>query len=72
MAEIRWTPEAERADSHLKIFTKDNIHFTVTGEGLSEKAVAQAVELSGEKYCSASRQLAPSCEITHTHEITKN
>lgn len=63
------TLEAERADTDPKIFTKINIHFTVTGDGLSEKQVARAVELSAEKYCSASRQLAPSCEITHTHEV---
>ena len=65
------TLEAERAETHPKIFTKINIHFTVTGEGLSEKAVAQAVELSAEKYCSASAQLAPSCTIGHSHEIVE-
>ncbi|MEF8794145.1 OsmC family protein [Thiohalorhabdus sp.] len=66
------TLEAERADTDPKIFTKINIHFTVTGEGLSEKQVARAVELSAEKYCSASAQLAPSCTIGHSHEIVES
>ena len=65
------TLEAERADTDPKIFTHINIHFVVMGNDLSEKHVGKAVELSAEKYCSASRQIAPSCEISHTHEVKK-
>jgi len=64
------TLEAERADTDPKIFTHINIHFVVTGNDLSEKHVGKAVELSAEKYCSASRQIAPTCEISHSFEIT--
>jgi len=49
--------EAERADSEPKVFTKIHLHFKVSGEGVSEKAVARAVELSADKYCSASIML---------------
>lgn len=63
------TLDADRADTDPKVFTAIRIHFTVIGRGLSEKQVARAVELSADKYCSASQQLAASCEITHTHEI---
>ncbi len=69
VTDCRVTLEAERAETDPKIFTKIAIHFTVTGEGLSEKQVGRAVELSAEKYCSASAQLAPSCEISHGYEI---
>ena len=63
------TLDADRADTDPKVFTAIRIHFIVIGRGLSEKQVARAVELSADKYCSASQQLAASCEITHTHEI---
>ena len=61
--------EAERADEVPKVFTKIHIHFKVSGEGLTEKAVSKAVELSAEKYCSASIMLAKTAEISHSFEI---
>jgi putative redox protein len=45
------------------------VHFIVTGVGLSDKQVARAVELSAEKYCSASIMLGKSAVITHDYEI---
>ena len=41
----------------------------VTGKALSEKRVARAVELSAEKYCSASIMLGKTATITHDYEI---
>ncbi len=61
--------EAERADTEPKVFTKIHLHFKVSGEGLTEKAVGKAVELSAEKYCSASIMLGKTAEITHSFEI---
>jgi putative redox protein len=63
--------EAERAETEPKVFTKISIHFTVKGEGLTEKAVAKAVELSAEKYCSASIMLGKTAEIVHSFEIVE-
>lgn len=60
---------AERADTDPKVFTDLNLHFVVTGDDLSERQVARAVELSAEKYCSASIMLSASVNITHSHEI---
>lgn len=45
---------AERADAEPKVFTKIELHFVIKGRGLKETAVKRAVELSAEKYCSAS------------------
>jgi len=59
--------EAERSDTDPKVFTRINVHFIVAGEGLTEKAVARAVRLSAEKYCSASLMLGEVAEITHSH-----
>ena len=61
--------EAERADTDPKVFVKIHLHFKVSGEGLTEKAVGKAVELSAEKYCSASIMLGKTAEITHSFEI---
>lgn len=61
--------EAHRAETDPKIFTRIHVHFVVSGEGLSEQHVARAVQLSAEKYCSASIMLGKTAEITHDFEI---
>jgi putative redox protein len=45
------------------------VHFVVTGNGLSDKQVARAVELSAEKYCSASIMLSKAVDITHDYVV---
>lgn len=60
---------AERADSEPKVFTKIHLHFVISGNDLSEKRVARAIELSAEKYCSASIMLGKTAEVTHDYEI---
>jgi len=62
--------EAERADTVPAVFTTINIHFVVKGHDLKEKQVKRAVELSAEKYCSASIMLGKGgVEISHSYEI---
>ena len=62
--------EAERAETEPKVFTRIHVHFIVSGQGLKENQVKRAVELSAEKYCSASIMLARAgVEITHDYEI---
>lgn len=61
--------DADRADDIPAVFTAIRVHFTVYGHDLSEKQVARAVSLSKEKYCSASRMLESTVEISCTHEI---
>ncbi|MBT9459046.1 MAG: OsmC family protein [Burkholderiaceae bacterium] len=59
----------ERATTDPKVFTKIHMHFTVTGRGLSQEAVERAVQLSHEKYCSASIMLGKTAEITTSVEL---
>jgi putative redox protein len=62
--------EAERADAVPSVFTRIHLEFVVTGVALKESAVARAVQLSAEKYCSASIMLeSAGVEISHSHEI---
>ncbi|RIZ43690.1 peroxiredoxin [Pseudomonas aeruginosa] len=64
--------EAERADEEPKVFTKIHVHFVVKGRGLKEAQVKRAVELSAEKYCSASIMLGRGgVEIIHDYEIVE-
>ena len=64
------TLSAERAESEPKIFTKIHVHFVVTGQGLAAAAVKRAVDLSADKYCSASIMLVSAgVIITHDFEI---
>lgn len=61
--------EAERAEEIPRIFTSIHIHFIVSGKDLDIKKVAKAVELSADKYCSASRMLEKVAAITHDFEV---
>ena len=63
--------ESERADTDPKVFTKIHFAFTVTGKGLPTAAVERAVQLSHEKYCSASAMLAKTAEITHSVTVVE-
>ena len=60
---------SERAETDPKVFTKIHMHFTVTGKDLPDSAVARAVAMSHEKYCSASIMLAKTAEITTSFEV---
>lgn len=61
--------DAERADVDPKVFTRIHFHFVVTGKDLKPESVERAVNLSAEKYCSASIMLAKTATITHDFEI---
>ncbi len=58
-----------RAETDPKVFTKINMHFTVTGSDISPAAVERAIQLSHEKYCSASIMLGKTAEITTSFDI---
>lgn len=59
----------ERADSAPRVFTDIHLRFIVSGSGLNPAQVRRAVELSAEKYCSASIMLSKSVNLTHDFEI---
>ena len=61
--------EAERAVDDPKVFTKIHFHFIVTGKDLKPEQVERAIQLSAEKYCSASIMLSKTADITHDFEV---
>ncbi|MFZ5522023.1 MAG: OsmC family protein [Pseudomonadota bacterium] len=60
---------SERAATEPKVFTRINMHFTVTGVNLPPAAVERAIQMSHDKYCSASIMLGKTAEITTTFEV---
>ena len=69
VADCRVELEAERADAVPAVFTRVHMVFVVSGAGLRESAVRRAVDLSAEKYCSATAMLRGSVEITHEYRV---
>ena len=59
----------KREDGYPKIYTDIYIHYIVTGYGVSEAAVARAIELSEEKYCSVKGMLGPQVTVHASFEV---
>lgn len=59
----------DRKEDHPRAFIKFHIHHIVRGRNVSEKAVADAIELSDTKYCSVAATVRPTAEITTSFEI---
>ena len=66
--EVRGT----RRDEHPRAFTRIEVRHVVRGRGVSEAAVASAVELSETKYCSVAATLRPGVEIVTTYEVIED
>jgi putative redox protein len=57
--------EADRAETEPKVFTRIQMSYRISGRGLDPKKVERAVNLSAEKYCSATAMLAKTAQISH-------
>ena len=62
---------AERASEDPKVFTKIEYHFRVSGRNLPHAAVQRAVQLSHDKYCSATAMLAHTAKIDTSFELVE-
>jgi len=63
--------KAERAETDPKVFTRIHFHFRVSGRALKPDVVERAINLSKEKYCSASIMLGATAEISSDFEIVE-
>jgi len=61
--------KSERETADPKVFTRIHMHFIVSGKALADAAVARAIQMSHEKYCSASIMLGKTAEITTSFQI---
>jgi putative redox protein len=70
VTDCRCELEAERADAVPAVFTKIHLRFVVSGRKLKDAHVKRAVELSAEKYCSASIMMeAAGVDVSHSYEV---
>jgi putative redox protein len=60
---------AEQDENPPWTFRRIHLEYVVRGKGLSEKGLAQAIQLSEEKYCSVRDSLA--CEVTSSYRIVE-
>ena len=63
------TIEAERRDEHPKVYTAIRVHYDLTGDKLTEAAVAKAIHLSDTKLCSVAAMLGQTAGITTAFTI---
>lgn len=59
----------QRRSDHPRSYQRMEVHHIVTGRNISERSVAQAVQLSEQKYCSVAATLKPTVEIVSTYKI---
>jgi putative redox protein len=64
--------DGERAATDPKVFTKVTMRYIVTGRNLDPKKVERAVQLSEEKYCSASAMFRHTAEMQHEIAIRQD
>jgi putative redox protein len=70
VADVQVEVKGDRTATDPKVFTRIHLHFVVSGKGLTDKVVERAVQLSAEKYCSASIMLARAgAAVTHDFEL---
>jgi putative redox protein len=66
---LRVDIEAEQEAEAPWAFARIHLHYVVSGENITERDVAKAIELSHEKYCSVSATLRKAVELTHDYEL---
>ena len=69
VTDYRVEVRGERRTEYPRAFTRMEVRHIVRGRKVSEKAVAQAIELSETKYCSVAATLRPAVEIISSYEI---
>ena len=70
VSDCRVEISAQRVDAVPAVFSSIHLEFVLSGSNLKESQVKRAVELSAEKYCSASIMLeAAGVEISHSYRI---
>ena len=69
---LRVEVNSEQAKEHPKVYTRIELKYLVKGNGLKEKDVRRAIELSNTKFCSAAIMLGETAEITTSFEIEED
>jgi len=69
VTEYRIEVRGQRREEHPRSYKRVGVHHIITGRNISERSVAQAIELSEQKYCSVAATFRPTAEIVSSFEI---
>lgn len=69
VVDVEISAKAERAPEPPKVFTHIHLTYRIVGRNLRPSAVERAVRLSADTYCSVSKMLSATVEITDEIEI---
>ena len=69
VTDYRVEVRGQRREEHPRSYQRLEVHHIVTGHNISDRSVAQAIELSEQKYCSVAATLRPTAEIVSSFEI---
>jgi len=72
VTDYRIEVHGDRREEFPRAFTKLYVKHIVSGRGVSEPAVARAIELSDQKYCSVAATLRGTAEIVTSYEIVED
>ncbi len=72
VTDYRVEVRGERREEHPRAYTRMEVRHIIRGHAVSERAVAQAIELSETKYCSVAATLRPGVELLTTYEIIED
>jgi putative redox protein len=62
---------ADRSETHPKVFTKIHIEYVFTGRDIREEDIERAIYLSQNRYCPVTPMLSKTVEISHSYKIKK-
>ena len=72
VTDYRIEVHGDRREEFPRAYTRFYVKHIVRGRGVSEKAVASAIELSDQKYCSVAATLRGTAEIVTSYEIIED
>jgi len=72
VTDYRIEVHGDRREEFPRAYTRLYVKHIVSGRGVSEKAVARAIELSDQKYCSVAATLRGTAEIVTSYEIIED
>lgn len=67
---LRVGVQSQQSQEHPKVYTRIEFRYEVSGDGLRDKDVRRAIELSHTKFCSAAIMLGKTAEIVTSYEIS--
>ena len=71
ISDVKLEISAERAEKDPKVFTEIHLHYLISGTNVGVTQVERAINLSADKYCSATVMLGKTAKITHSYTISE-